>query len=84
MLAFGVLAGVVCVADGARELLLPIWLGAMLGLAGTGYWEAILLRPRRYILTTPVEGTRFFGDATGTPTFSISGGTLAKSGPKRA
>jgi hypothetical protein len=39
VLAFGVLAGVVWVADGPRELVLPIWLGAMLGLAGTGYWK---------------------------------------------
>jgi hypothetical protein len=37
-LGFGVLAGLVLLADAPRDLVLPIWIGAMLALAGTGYW----------------------------------------------
>jgi len=37
--AFGVLSGVVWVTDAPREFVPAIWTGAVLGLAGTGYWR---------------------------------------------
>jgi hypothetical protein len=41
--AFGILSGVVWVTDAPRELVPMIWMGGVLGLAGTGYWN----RPHR-------------------------------------
>ena len=38
-LAFGVLAGIVWATGAPRELVPTIWMGAVLGLAGTGYWR---------------------------------------------
>ena len=37
--AFGALSGIVWVTDAPRELVPAIWMGGVLGVAGTGYWR---------------------------------------------
>jgi uncharacterized membrane protein len=36
---FGVLSAIVWAVNAPRELVPAIWIGGMLGLAGTGYWR---------------------------------------------
>ena len=43
--AFGALSGIVWVTDAPRELV-PVWMGGVLGLAGTGYWRGRYCLPR--------------------------------------
>jgi hypothetical protein len=39
VLAFGALAGIVWLAGAPLELVPAIWMGGVLGVAGTGYWR---------------------------------------------
>lgn len=36
---FGVLSAIVWAVNAPRELVPAVWMGGMLGLAGTGYWR---------------------------------------------
>ena len=44
--ALGVLSGVVWAANAPRELIPAIWMGGVLGVAGTGYWRGRYSLPR--------------------------------------
>ncbi len=44
--AFGVLSAIVLVTDAPRELVLAIWMGGVLAIAGTGYWRGRYTLPR--------------------------------------